>query len=144
MAQGSGAGGGLTATEFAAGGVAALARRQFWGAGLGIARRVSGQTRFGLGAAGGSLSSDAALRLEATGQFLVSPAVRSGVGLYGGAGIAWQGGNRTPGAGYLTLLVGVESAPGRRSGWYAELGLGGGVRMAAGWRWRRFPAWWPR
>jgi len=57
-------------------------------------------------------------------------------------GLAFAGAATTHGAGYLTALVGVEDAPGRTAGWYAEVGLGGGVRVAAGWRWRRFPSWW--
>jgi hypothetical protein len=46
------------------------------------------------------------------------------------------------GSGYLTALVGFETTPGRVGGWYGEIGLAGGVRVAAGRRWRRFPAWW--
>jgi hypothetical protein len=39
---------------------------------------------------------------------------------------------------YVVLLIGVETTPGRRTGWYAEAGLAGGVRIAAGFRvrWR--------
>ncbi|MBI1967028.1 MAG: hypothetical protein HYS40_03475 [Gemmatimonadetes bacterium] len=133
---------GLTATELGAGAQAAFARREFAGGGLAVARRISSQTRLALGAAGGTLAQRAAVRLEATAQFLVTPAGRSGAGLYGGAGLAFQGAGRTPGAGYLVVLLGLERAPGRRAGWFTELGLGGGVRVAAGWRWRWFPAWW--
>lgn len=146
--QGTGGGGGLTATEISVGGVAALARHAYWGAGAGVGRRVSGQTRVALAGSvggwnrGGGGGSGAALRLEATGQFLVSPALRTGPGIYGGAGVAWQGGSDRYGTGYLMALVGVEGGPGRPSAWYVELGLGGGVRLAAGWRWRHFPAWW--
>jgi hypothetical protein len=46
------------------------------------------------------------------------------------------------GAGYITALVGIEKAPGARRGWFAEVGLGGGLRVALGMRWRRFPPWW--
>ena len=139
---GSGAAQRLTATELGAGGLAAFARSDFAGGGLGVGRRVSSQTRVALSAAGGTLARRAAVRLEAAAHFLVTPAARTGVGLYGGTGLAFQAARRTPGAGYLVALVGIESAPGRRAGWFAELGLGGGVRVAAGWRWRRFPGWW--
>jgi len=40
------------------------------------------------------------------------------------------------------VLLGCEVAPGRRQGWYVELGFAGGVRLAAGWRTRWFPPWW--
>src|SRR5205823_2727949 len=44
--------------------------------------------------------------------------------------------------------VGIARRPGGQgrfaatAGWYAELGLAGGVRIAGGRRWRRFPSWW--
>lgn len=82
------------------------------------------------------------MRLEASAQFLLKPAERSGTSWYGGLGIAFVGGEADRSAGYLTALLGLEAAPGRAAGWYAELGLAGGVRLAAGRRWRRFPPWW--
>jgi hypothetical protein len=57
----------------------------------------------------------------------------------GGAFIARRG---SPGQGFLAVLLGFEGAPGRRQGWYLELGFAGGVRAAAGWRARWFPPWW--
>jgi len=42
----------------------------------------------------------------------------------------------------MAVLLGVERAPGRRQGWYTELGFAGGVRAAVGWRMRWFPKWW--
>ena len=133
---------GLTATEFGVGALVAFARRDFMGGAVSVSRRVGSQTRFAVSGSGGTLAERAAMRLEATAQFLVTPSARTGAGLYGGAGIAFRGAARTPGAGYLVALLGLDGAPGRRTGWYAELGLGGGVRVAAGWRWRRFPGWW--
>lgn len=132
----------LTATEAGVGAAALAARRDFFGAELGLARRPGGQARLALGAAGGSSEGRAGVRLEAGAQFLVNPAARSGASLYGGLGVAFLGARGARGAGYLTLVLGVESAAGRASGWYGELGLGGGLRVAAGRRWRRFPAWW--
>ena len=133
---------GLTATEFGVGALAVFARRDFGGGALGIARRVGNQTRLGLTAGAGARDGRQAMRLEATVQFLVTPAARSGAGLYGGAGLAWAGSEDAPGAGFLVALLGLESVPGRRSGWFVEVGVAGGVRAAAGWRWRRFPGWW--
>ncbi len=124
-------------------GVAALAgRRDFWGVELGVAHRPGGQGRLALTVAGGGYEGRAGMRVEATAQFVLKPAARLGMSLYGGLGLAFVGGSETHGAGYLTALLGLETAPGRTSGWYGELGLGGGVRVAAGRRWRRFPPWW--
>ena len=38
--------------------------------------------------------------------------------------------------GYLVLTVGLENALPRRSGWAVEAGVGGGVRVLLGYRWR--------
>jgi hypothetical protein len=40
------------------------------------------------------------------------------------------------GRGYLVLTLGMEQRPGAASGWMVELGLGGGVRLSGGYRWR--------
>ena len=82
------------------------------------------------------------MRVAADAQLLLRPGDRSGPEPYGGLGLAFFGAEGERGAGYLTAQVGVEAAPGRRRGWYAELGLGGGVRLSLGRRFRRFPPWW--
>ncbi len=132
----------LTAWELGGGGLAALADAEFFGGAFGVARRLGGQPRVAaqaaLGTAGGRLS----VRAEASVQLLLAPAARNGVGLYLGVGLAWQGVRGASDATYLTALVGVEGAPGRRWGWYVESGLSGGIRAAAGIRWRHFPDWW--
>jgi len=125
----------LTVTEAGAG---------FYGAELGVARRPGGVGRFALTAAGGSYEGASGLRIAASAQFLLNPGDRTGTSLYGGVGIAFAAATSERGAGYLTALVGLESAPGRAAGWYAELGLAGGVRVSAGRRWRRLPSWWVR
>ena len=61
--------------------------------------------------------------------------------MYLAGGIAGVGGPEDEG--YLVLAIGIEHRPGARSGWFVEGGVGGGARVAAGYRWRRFPAWWP-
>ena len=119
-----------------------MAPREFWGPEVAVARRPGGQGRFALSAAGGDYDRTVGIRLGGTAEFLLRPAERSGVGPYAGLGLAFDGAQGRRGAGYLTALVGVETAPGRRHGWYAELGLGGGVRVALGRRWRRLPAGW--
>ena len=132
----------LTAWEAGVGGVVALAAADLFGAALGVARRPGGQTRVAAALVPGVLEDRAALRIEATGQLVVTPWARGGVGPYAGLGVAWRGAERVPGAVFLMALVGVEAAPGRRFGWYAEAGVGGGTRLAVGVRWRRFPGWW--
>jgi len=132
----------LTATEASVGATAVLARRSFWGAELALARRPGGQGRLALAAAGGAYGGNPAMRLDASAQFLLKPGERAGTSLYGGLGIAFVGARSERGSGYLLALLGLESAPGRPIGWFAELGLAGGVRVAVGRRWRRFPTWW--
>lgn len=132
----------LTAWELAVGGAAAFAREDFVGGLLGAAYRPGGQARLGVSVTGGALDGAVAARTEARAEFLVTPWARRGVGLYAGLGVTYQVAERAPGTAYLGILAGVESAPGRRLGWYAEAGVGGGVRIAAGIRWRRFPDWW--
>ncbi len=93
-------------------------------------------------AAVGSADGHAALRLEATAQFLVLPGALSGLSPYAGVGVAYVGAHPYRGVGVLVALVGVEAAAGRRRGWFGELGFGGGLRVRAGYRWRRLPPWW--
>jgi len=119
-----------------------LAHRGFWGPELGVARRSGGQGRLALAVAGGDDEHALGVRVQATAQFLLRPAERRGAGPYGGLGLTLVGAEGAPGASYLAALVGLEAGPGARAGWYAELGLGGGVQLRAGWRFRRFPAWW--
>jgi hypothetical protein len=134
--------------ETSLGAVCLLARSDFWGAEAGVARRV-GQGRVAVLGAGGWQDGGTALRAEARAQFLVLPAAGGreggggGAGYYAGLGLAFAGAERRRGAAYLTVAIGVELAAWRTRGVYAEIGLGGGVRIAAGLRWRRVPAWWP-
>jgi hypothetical protein len=132
----------LTATEVSAGALVAVSAHDFWGATVGLGRRVDSQTRVAGLAAVGMLGIHAGVRLETVAQLIINPSGRGGAGLYAGAGVLWQSARGMRGSGYVTALVGLESAPGARRGWYAEVGLGGGVRMALGRRWRRFPPWW--
>ena len=132
----------LTATETSFGALAAFSGVDFVGLAGGLSRRLDNQTRVAGVAAAGVLDGNAALRLETTAQLIINPSGRGGLGLYAGAGVAWQGAMGVPGGGYVTALIGLEAAPGARRGWYAELGLGGGARLACGVRWRRFPPWW--
>jgi hypothetical protein len=99
--------------------------------------RASGRTRFSAGIAGGAAGGDFAWRGEALAHFLLSPEERRKPGFYVAGGIAGTGAEAT--RGYLVLTLGVEQRPGTRSGWALEAGVGGGVRVAAGYRWRWHP-----
>jgi hypothetical protein len=58
--------------------------------------------------------------------------------VYGAGGVALAEGPVDQG--YVVVTLGIEGRPGGRSGWFAEAGVGGGARLAVGYRWRRFPA----
>ena len=133
----------LTATELSLGADAVMAHRTFVGAELGFAHRPSGESRIALALAGGTNAERPAVHAQITLQLLLNPAARAGPGFYAGVGGAFSARHGSHGQGLLAVLLGCESAPGRRQGWYAELGFAGGVRAAAGWRARWFPNWWP-
>lgn len=132
----------LTATELSLGAASSMARETFIGGELGVARRTSNESRVALALAGGSAAGAAAARAQVTVQLLVNPAARAGVGLFGGLGAAFSVRRGAAGQGFVAVVLGLEGAPGRTQNWYAELGLAGGFRAAAGWRVRWFPDWW--
>ncbi len=101
------------------------------------ARRARVSAAVGLGGSGG----ETAWRGELLAHFLLAPTRREGAGAYLAGGVAAVGGASD--RGYLVLALGVESRPGRASGWFLEAGVGGGARLSAGYRWRWFPRWWP-
>lgn len=127
----------VATTEFAVGAAGVIATRDFWGGEMGLAWGADGR-RLAAAVAGGSGGGAAAARVGATAQFLLRPRARSGTSPYAGIGLAWTGAEDTHGAAYLAVLLGVEAAPAKTRGWYVEIGLEGGVRVAAGLRWRRF------
>ena len=97
-------------------------------AGIRAERRVRLVGTAGLGVQGG----DVAWRLEGLAHFQLQPDSRA-LGFYGGGGLALAGGGRTQG--YRVVLLGIETSPGGSGGWTAELGFGGGFRVAVGYRW---------
>ena len=99
------------------------------------ALRTSLRTRISAAAAIGASDGETAWRGELLGHFLLNPTRRDGVGLYGAGGIAVVDGPVDQG--YLVVTLGLEARPGARSGWFVEAGVGGGARLAAGYRWRR-------
>jgi hypothetical protein len=133
---------GQRAVELGIGSLATWSSRAFYGGVLELAARPGGEGRVALSAAGGAMGGHAAVRIEATAQFLVTPATRTGVTPYGGLGLAYIGARTYRGSEVLVLLIGVEQAAGRPQGWFGELGLGGGFRVRIGFRWRRLsPSW---
>jgi hypothetical protein len=97
-----------------------------------LSPRVRAAATAGLGASGGQLAG----RGELLAHFLFHPGGAARTGLYVGGGVAGVAGVQDEG--YVVLLLGLESRPGGRSGWALEAGVGGGVRLTAGYRWRRF------
>jgi hypothetical protein len=102
------------------------------------ALRTSRRVRISAAAGGGVSDGRAAWRGELLAHFLLSPQRREGLGWYGAGGIAAVGGPVEQG--YLVLTLGIEARPARREGWFLEGGVGGGARLALGYRWRRFAA----
>ena len=109
-------------------------------AGLTASLRPSPRTRVALYAGGGVSDGQGVGRAELVGHFLFSPRSLH-AGIYGGGGLAGVFGSGFA-DGYIVLLVGVESAPGGHGGWFVEAGIGGGARLAAGYRWRKLPPGW--
>jgi hypothetical protein len=128
----------VAATELQAGASGIVASRDFWGVEIGVARRPGGQRRGAVTVALGEAGGAAAVRVSAAVQLVLTPGARTGTSPYAGVGLAFAGAEGERGAGYLAMMLGVETAPARARGWYVELGLEGGVRLAAGARWRHF------
>jgi len=100
------------------------------------ALRTSRRMRLSVAAGAGVSDDRAAWRGELLAHFLLSQARLQGAGLYGAGGIAVVGGPVEQG--YVVLTLGLEARPAARDGWFVEVGVGGGARLAAGYRWRRF------
>ncbi|MEP6687918.1 MAG: hypothetical protein ABJC36_06185 [Gemmatimonadales bacterium] len=99
--------------------------------------RTSRRTRLAASLGAGVSDGRGAWRGELAAHFLLNPLRRRGAGVYGAGGVAIVGGPVDQG--YLVLALGLEASPGARSGWFVEAGVGGGARLAAGFRWRRWP-----
>jgi hypothetical protein len=104
--------------------------------------RTSTRTRVSAALGAGLSDGDFAWRGEALVHFLLNPARRRGWGAYFTGGLAADGGPVS--RGYMVLALGIEERPGGPSGWVAEAGVGGGLRVMAGYRWRRFSSGWPQ
>jgi hypothetical protein len=99
--------------------------------------RTSGRTRLSASLGAGISGGEVAWRGELLAHFLLSPEERRRAGAYFAGGIAAVEGPVS--RGYLVLTIGIEERPRSRSGWALEAGIGGGARVALGYRWRWFP-----
>jgi len=102
--------------------------------GIYAALRPSARARLAATVGAGVSDGRAAARGELLAHFLLSPGATRKPGVYVGGGLAGVVGPVDQG--YIVVLAGLESAPGASSGWAVEAGVGGGVRLTAGWRWR--------
>jgi hypothetical protein len=109
----------------------------FVGAGLSFAHPVSGCVRLRSLGMVGRAGQQVMSRLELLLELVLDPR-NSGWTPFAGGGVAGQvgfGADRKL-QGRLVVLVGVEQGPAASRGWRLEAGLGGGVRVAAGYRFR--------
>jgi hypothetical protein len=124
------------AKELGAQAIATASDPAFAGAGVYAGWRPSRRARVSAAAVLGGSGSEVAWRGELLAHFLLAPRAGRGVGVYGMGGVAGVGGPIEEG--YLVLGIGVETRPGAPSGWFAEAGVGGGARLALGFRRRWF------
>ena len=75
-------------------------------------------------------------RAELLATFHLNPFRSRGWTVYGGAGAAVQFAE-SEAAEYVVAVIGAESKPARAAGAFVEIGVGGGLRAAAGIRFRR-------
>ncbi len=115
--------------------VATVTARHYVGAGVGASVALGGRLRLGALATLGHAEGGLATRDELMVTFHLTPYRRRGVAAYAGAGAAVLGAS-AGGAEYMVLVLGLEAHPARAAGWFVEGGVGGGVRLAAGYRWR--------
>jgi len=114
--------------------IGTAAKRSAAVAGPVVAVRPSSRMRVSLSAGAGASADDLSWRGELLCHFLLSPFRRRGIGLYGAGGVAAVTGPVD--RGYLVLTLGAEGRPAARSGWIVEAGVGGGARLAVGYRLR--------
>jgi len=119
-------------------GVALASQPAVYAGGLGYGWRDAGRTRVQLALAGGVTDDDRAVgRGELAWHFLLDPRRRSGVGVYGGGGLAVSAIESGGGPDvFLQAVVGLETGPAARRGVFLEAGFGGGARFALGFRFR--------
>ncbi len=118
--------------------LAVASRPALFGLGVGLAWRDDGRMRLAASVASGAYD-DAryGARADLALHFLLNPWKETGWAVYGGGGLSLAVGDvRGRTVPYALLVLGVEGAPGGRGGPFVEVGAGGGVRLAVGYRWR--------
>src|SRR5437016_5325783 len=116
-------------------GLATVFAHRFMGSGIGLGVRPPGQTRISFTASAGDLDGSVAGRVEGLLSFHLNPGKERGFSPYSAAGVAANL-TRQATTGYVEVLLGLEERPGRRSGLFVEVGIGGGMRLVAGYRLR--------
>lgn len=116
-------------------GTVSRAPETFIGAGVGLVLRGPTGTGVGVGAALGARDGKLAGRGEAMLSFSLDPLRERGVAPYLAGGVAVVG-DRVGTGEYLIAVLGVSVGPGRKTGWFVEAGVGGGLRLAAGFAFR--------
>ncbi len=121
-------------------GAAVASKPAFYGAGFGLGWRDAERDRFAPAIALGTFGDGQfGARADLSYQFLLDPSKRVGSAIYGGGGlsVAVRRGHVAP---YALLVLGIEHAPGGSGGSFVEIGVGGGARVAVGYRWRKHNA----
>jgi len=109
--------------------------RDAFGGGLYGAWRGGTRTRISLFAGAGGSGGTTVGRGEFLAHFLLTPQQRNGVGVYVAGGIGLDVVSDAT-ASWVVATLGAEGSPAASAGWVLEGGVGGGWRVAAGWRWR--------
>ncbi len=109
----------------------AWAPSSFVGAGAGLVFRNRTRTGLGLNALLGVRDGNLAGRGEALLSFSLDPFRERGAAPYLAGGVAVTG-DRVGTEQYLVAVLGLSFNPGRATGWFVEAGVGGGLRLAAG------------
>jgi hypothetical protein len=121
-------------------GVGVLSRPAFYGAGFGLGWRDEQRDRIAPAiAVGGFGDGKLGIRADLAYHFLLDPGKARGTAAYGGGGLSVvvRRGRVVP---YALLVLGFEGAPGGAGGTFVEVGVGGGARLAIGYRWRKHNA----
>jgi hypothetical protein len=128
---------GQSARELQVHGAGVFAGTTLVGGGIGFGLRSFGHARADIAVTAGAVDGEVGGRGELVLSYHLAPYRRRGIAPYAGGGVAVQA-TADDVAEYVVLLIGVESAPVRRTGWFAEVGVAGGVRAVAGVRvrWR--------
>ncbi|MBI4503037.1 MAG: hypothetical protein HY700_18005 [Gemmatimonadetes bacterium] len=119
--------------DFQLHGLATVFANRFTGGGVGIGLRPPGRSRVAMTGSAGGLDGRVAGRVEGVLSFHLNPGRERGFSPYAAAGLAAIIARQAT-KGYVEVLLGLEERPGRRSGLFLEVGIGGGMRVAAGYR----------